>query len=81
MELDPEQRMSASQALQHPWLRDFYLSASPSLSNPAFSRRREQDCDGVKGNALEESPVRPQINEKPKKSLSKIFNFHPVKIN
>ncbi len=61
-------------------MRDFLRSASPSLVNQALSRRREQDCDGVKGNAIEESPVRPIDNEKPKKSLSKIFNFQPVKI-
>ena len=34
----------------------------------------------MKVNAIEESPVRPIMNEKPKKSLSKIFNFQPVKI-
>ncbi len=46
-----------------------------------MSRRREEECDGVKVNALEESPVRPvPLNAKPKKSLSKIFNFQTVKI-
>lgn len=39
-----------------------------------MARRREDECDGVKGNIYEESPVRP-IKEKPKKSLTKHMNF------
>mmetsp|Transcript_18304 Transcript_18304/g.13300 ORF Transcript_18304/g.13300 Transcript_18304/m.13300 type:complete len:88 (+) Transcript_18304:536-799(+) len=46
------------------------------------TRRREQECDGVKGNAMEESPQRPEPQLKPSmKSLSKVFNFQPVKVN
>lgn len=54
--------MSAKQAIEHPWLRDFLKSASPSNTNNVLSRRREQDCDGVKVIAIEESPVRPTDN-------------------
>ena len=42
-------------------------------------RRREDQQDGVKGLIYEESPVRP-IKEKPKKSLTKHFNFQTVKV-
>ena len=44
-----------------------------------MNRRREEEQDGVKGNVYEESPVRP-IKEKPKKSLTKHFNFQTVKV-
>jgi hypothetical protein len=44
-----------------------------------MARRREDQCDGVKGNVYEESPVR-TIPEKQKKSLTKHFNFQTVKI-
>jgi hypothetical protein len=43
------------------------------------NRRREGEQDGVKDNVYEESPVRP-IKEKPKKSLTKHFNFQTVKV-
>jgi hypothetical protein len=33
-----------------------------ALGQPVLSRRREEDCDGVKVNALEESPMRPVDN-------------------
>ena len=44
-----------------------------------MARRREDECDGVKGNIYEESPVRP-IKEKPKKSFTKHFNFQTIKV-
>mmetsp|Transcript_38141 Transcript_38141/g.36510 ORF Transcript_38141/g.36510 Transcript_38141/m.36510 type:complete len:96 (+) Transcript_38141:2908-3195(+) len=70
--------MSAKQAIKHPWLKDLVQSSIPKFSAPPLSRRREQDCDGVKVTAMEESPQRPE--QPPTKSLQKVFNFHPVKV-
>ena len=45
-----------------------------------MTRRREEECDGVKVNTIGESPVRPvQNNQKSKKSLQTL-NFQTVKI-
>lgn len=72
-------RICASDALNHPWIKEGLKSAAPLLNQNTMSRRREEDCDGVKVNVVEESPTRP-IKEKPKKSLSKLFNFQAVKV-
>jgi hypothetical protein len=44
-----------------------------------MNRLREENCEGVKINPIEESPERPVNKDKPKKSLSKIFNFNTVR--
>lgn len=80
IELDPSKRFTASEAIQHPWIREGLKSSTEPLhTQTTLSRQREENCDGAKVNIYEESPARP-IREQPKKSLSKVLNLQSVKI-
>lgn len=72
-------RMSAKQAMEHPWIKEGMqedASFHHGQNTSTVGRQREEDEEGAKAIALEESPKK--VLDKPKISLGKVLQFHVV---
>lgn len=71
LEFDPEKRMSATEASQHPWILEGSSSDSQSMMVSQFGGlTRQRDADGARENVFEESPERPQSYTDGQKMMS-----------